>query len=137
MGLGFLAIGPGIVGLWALAAPRSFYNDFPMPSLAWVSELPRYSEHLVRDVGAFNLAFAILLTWAAVGLDRTVVRVALVGWLIFSIPHFIFHALNLERYDTTAATSQMITLGVGIVLPLILLASNARLERRPSRRFGV
>ena len=132
-GLLFLAVGPSVVAAWALAAPRSFFDDFPLPSLAWVGELPKYSEHLVRDVGAFNLAFAVLLLWAAASLDRTVVRVALVGWILFSIPHVIFHALNLERYDATAAWSQMIVLGVGLLLPFMLLSSNAKLEQRTRR----
>ena len=128
-----LAIGPAVVAVWALAAPRSFFDDFPFPSLSWVSQLPRYSEHLVRDVGAFNLAFAVLLIWAAVGLDKTVVRVALVGWAVSSIPHFIFHVLHLQRYDSTQAISQMVVLGIGIVLPLLLLSTNARIDRRTRR----
>lgn len=132
-GLWLLAIGPAMVGVWALAAPRSFFDDFPLPSLAWVSQLPRYSEHLVRDVGAFNLAFAVLLIWAAVGLDKTVVRVVLVGWIVFSIPHFVFHVLHLERYDSNQAISQMVVLGIGIVLPLLLLSANGRLDRRTRR----
>jgi hypothetical protein len=118
---------------WALAAPRSFFDDFPLPSLAWVSELPKYSEHLVRDVGAFNLAFAVLLLWAAGSLDRIVVRVSLVGWIVFSIPHVIFHALSLERYDSTAAWTQMIVLGIGLLLPFFLLSTNAKLEQRTRR----
>jgi len=132
-GLIFLAVGPAIVAVRALAAPRSFFDNFPLPSLAWVGELPKYSEHLVRDVGAFNLAFAVLLLWAASGLDRMVTRVALVGWIIFSIPHLVFHALHLERFDATAAWSQMIVLGIGVVLPMLLLSSNAKLERRSRR----
>ncbi|MDQ4095375.1 MAG: hypothetical protein M3174_04115 [Actinomycetota bacterium] len=119
--------------MWALVAPRSFFDDFPLPSLAWVSQLPRYSEHLVRDVGAFNLAFAVLLIWAAIGLEKNVVRAALVGWVVFSIPHFIFHLLHLDRYDSTQAISQMVVLGIGIVLPLLLLSTNARLDRRTRR----
>ena len=118
--------------MWALAAPRSFYEDFPGLGYAWVAELPRYSEHLVRDVGSLNLALAVLLLWAAGGLERNVVRAALIGWLVYSIPHFIFHVFHLERYADDNATSQMIALGIGIALPLLLLAANERLERRPS-----
>lgn len=132
-GLGILTVGPAVTGVWALAAPRSFFDDFPWPGLAWVSEFPRYSEHLVRDVGAFNLAFAVLLLWSAIGLDRTVVRVALVGWIVFAIPHFVFHVLHLDRYDSMQAIGQMTVLGLGVLLPLLLLSINARLDRRSRR----
>lgn len=127
-----MASAAGLVAVWALAAPRSFYKDFPGLGLTWVSELPRYSEHLVRDVGSLNLALAVLLLWAATGLERNVVRAALIGWLVYSIPHFVFHVFHLERYDSDNATSQMIALGIAIVLPLLLLTANERLERRPS-----
>ena len=48
------------VGAWALAAPRSFYDGFPMPGLlgAWVASDGPYNEHLVRDVGSLYLALA-------------------------------------------------------------------------------
>ena len=132
MGLLLLALGAGVVGVWALAAPRSFFDDFPGLGFNWVSELPRYSEHLVRDVGALNLALAVLLIWAAAGLERSVVRSALVGWLVYSIPHFVFHVFHLDRYNDDNATTQMVVLGIGIALPLLLLFANERLERKPS-----
>lgn len=121
--------------MWALVAPRSFFEDFPGLGFTWVAELPRYSQHLVRDIGALNLALAVLLLWGAIGLERAIVRAALVAWLLFSIPHFIFHALHLERYDSGDARSLMIALGLGLVLPLFLLAANERLERRSVRMF--
>ena len=42
-------------GLYALFAPVSFYEDFPL-GRGWVELLPAYSEHLVRDVGGLFLA---------------------------------------------------------------------------------
>ena len=134
VGLALVAIPAGVVGVWALAAPRSFFEDFPGLGVAWVAELPRYSEHLVRDIGALNLGLAVLLAWAALGLERGVVRAALVAWLVYSVPHFVFHATHLGRYEDDSATSQMIALGLGILLPLILLVANERVDRR-TRRF--
>ena len=118
--------------MWALLAPRSFFQDFPGLGFTWVSELPRYSEHLVRDVGSLNLALAVLLAWAAAGLERNIVRASLVGWLVYSIPHFLFHLFHLERYESDNATTQMVVLGIGLALPLLLLAANERLDRRPT-----
>ena len=53
------------VGLIAAFAPRTFYDDFPYLG-HWVDRLPPYNEHLVTDVGALYLAFALVLAWAAV-----------------------------------------------------------------------
>src|SRR3989304_4098891 len=36
-GLGLLAVAAAVVGAWALAAPRSFYDDFPGGGRSWVS----------------------------------------------------------------------------------------------------
>lgn len=62
-----------VVGVWALLAPRSFYEDFPAAGRGWVSSLP-FNEHLVRDVGALNLAFAVLLAYAATVLEGKTVH---------------------------------------------------------------
>ena len=35
-GLLVLAVSALAMGLWALLAPRSFYDDFPLPGRAWV-----------------------------------------------------------------------------------------------------
>ena len=61
-GLLFLAVTPLVGGLWALFAPRAFYEDFPLPGRNWVSTLGSYNEHLIRDYGALNLALAVLLS---------------------------------------------------------------------------
>jgi hypothetical protein len=65
-GLGILAVVQGVVGVWALLAPASFYARFPVSGHAWVAQLPPYNEHLVRDFGALNLALAVPLAAAAV-----------------------------------------------------------------------
>ncbi|MGH2754426.1 MAG: hypothetical protein ACRDLB_08320, partial [Actinomycetota bacterium] len=95
-GLVFLGLAAGLPGVWALFAPRSFYNDFPGASFAWVSLLPPYNEHLIRDVGAFYLGFSVLLLAAAVMMDTRVTRVALSAWLVAAVPHFIFHLTHLD-----------------------------------------
>ena len=131
-GLLFLAAGQGISGIWALAAPRSFYDDFPGAGLGWVVAIPKYSEHLVRDVGAFNLAFAFLFLWVAAGLDRTAVRGALLAWLVFAIPHLIFHLFHLDALSSSSRIIQIIALGITVLLPMVLLGSSQKLEQRRS-----
>jgi hypothetical protein len=120
-GLVFLALAAAIPGAWALFAAESFFTDFPGAGFAWVELLPPYNEHLVRDVGAFYLAFAVLLFSAAVIMDGRLTRVALGAWLVAAVPHFIFHLTHLDDFETTDAIVQSVALGVLVVVPLFLL----------------
>jgi hypothetical protein len=70
-----------LTGLWALSAPRSFYDDYPLAGRAWISTLGPYNEHLVRDVGAGLLALGMLVALAAFLLERRLVQVSLGVWL--------------------------------------------------------
>ncbi len=112
-------------GLYALLAPRSFYDDFPL-GRGWVEALPSYSEHLDRDVGGLFLATAVLLLAAAIWTDRLLVRVATASFLAFSVPHLIYHAFNLEPYDTADLIGNVIGLLVLVVPPAVVLAATFR-----------
>lgn len=46
----------GVVGTWAYALPREFYDHFPVVLGEWISLDGPYNEHLVRDHGAQYLA---------------------------------------------------------------------------------
>jgi hypothetical protein len=112
-------------GLYALFAPRSFYDDFPL-GRGWVSALPEYSEHLVRDVGSLFLATAVILIAAAVWLDRRLVSVALLSYLTFALPHFVYHAFNLEPYATGDAIANAVGLALMVLTPIGLLIAIRR-----------
>lgn len=119
-GLGALALLQAIDGVYALFAPRSFYDDFPL-GRGWVEALPAYSEHLVRDVGGLFLATAVFLGAAAYFLGRRLVAIALVSFLAFSLPHTIYHFFNLEPYGTGDALANAFGLAATVLLPLGLL----------------
>ena len=112
-------------GLYALAAPRSFYDDFPL-GRGWVAALPDYSEHLVRDVGGLFLATGILLLAAGVYLERRLVDVELISFISFSLPHTIFHLFNLEPYETADTVGNVLGLLATVVVPIVLLAMLVR-----------
>lgn len=114
-GLWFLTFAEVAVGLVATLAPRAFYDYVP-----WVDLMPRYSEHLMRDYGAMNLSLALVFVVAATTMERRVVRVALGAYLLFAIPHLIFHVTHLENFTTAAAVGQTTALIVA-VLPIALL----------------
>jgi hypothetical protein len=125
-GLIFLAVAQGLVGLVQLFAPRWFYEDFPLPAMPWVSLLPPYNEHLMRDVGALTLAYVLVLTAAAIWMERRLVQVALAANLVFTVPHFAFHITHLDHYPTGSAIGQTIALGLGVLIPATLLALTLR-----------
>jgi hypothetical protein len=125
LGLGALAAVQGFNGLYALFAPRSFYDDFPL-GRGWVAALPDYSEHLVRDVGGLFLATAIVLAAAAYYLGRRLVAIALISFLAFSLPHTIYHFFNLEPYDTADVLGNAVGLAATVLIPVCLLWLLAR-----------
>ena len=81
-GLALLAAVEGVLGLWTLLFPASFYDHVPTVDLT-----PPYSEHLLRDFGGATLGLAVVLTAAAIWLERRLVVVALLAYLSFSAPH--------------------------------------------------
>lgn len=111
------------VGILAAFAPRTFYDDFPYYVGHWVDRLPPYNEHLVTDVGALYLGFALVLAWAAATLARQLVLAACWSWILFSALHLAFHARHLERFGTGDAVQELVSLGVVIALPLLALWS--------------
>ncbi len=113
-------------GLYALLAPRSFYDDFPV-GRGWVEALPAYNEHLVRDVGGLFIATAVVLLAAARTLDRRLVMVACASFLCFSVPHSIYHLLNLGPYGTFDAVANVIALAATVLIPVWVLV----VARRP------
>lgn len=110
------------VALWALVAPRSFYDDFPGGGRSWISALGPYDEHLVRDAGSSFSALVVLLVLAAVFLELRLVQAALAAWLVFSVPHLAYHLTTTEAYSTADNVASLAGLALQVVLPAALLA---------------
>jgi hypothetical protein len=123
-----------LVGGWALIAPHSWYEDFPIASAHWISSLGAYQEHLVRDFGSLYLALGLLLLFAAVVLDRLLVAAVLGASLVFQVPHFIFHVSNTAPFSTASNVVNLAALGGGVVLTVILLGmvSRASAQTKPA-----
>lgn len=114
-GVGFLGVVETVVGLWTLLLPRSFYDFVP-----GVNVLP-FNEHLMKDYGAMNLALA-LITWVAfVRFDVLLARLALGAYLIFAVPHLIYHQTHLDGLTTGEALFNVIALWLAVLLPTLLL----------------
>lgn len=120
--LGLVAVGYVWVGGWALAAPRSFYDSFPGGGRAWVRVDGPFNEHLIRDVGALNLAVATVLVAAAWWGGTRLVRVASVAALVWGLPHFLYHLGHLDPLPSTGdRIANAVSLGLSVVAPAVVL----------------
>jgi hypothetical protein len=122
-----LSLGQGLPGAWALFAPRSFYDGFPVPGNGWVARFPPYNEHLVRDLGALSLGLTTVLVLAAVHPERRLVRAAAWGCLGFTVPHLVFHVAHLGRFGAADVVAQLISQVAPILISglVLLLSRNA------------
>ena len=127
-----LAVPSVQVGLWALLAPRSFYDDFPGGGRQWVAPDGPYNEHFIRDFGGLNLAIATVALVAAFRLSPAMVRTAAVAMLLYAGPHLTYHLFHLDVYETFDQVANVVTLSLAALGPLVLLGLAPRLgEERP------
>jgi hypothetical protein len=122
-GLALLGLVGLQVGVWATLSPRSFYDDFPGGGRAWVAADGPYNEHLVRDFGALNLALTAVIAVALVSGAPAVVRAAALAWLVYSVPHLVYHARHLDVYDTSDKILNMTALGGAVLLSAAVLVA--------------
>ena len=119
-GLVLLALTEVIEGVWQYFAPRSFYNDVPT-----VSADPPFNQHLMTDIGGLGLAMAVILGTAAVLMDRTLIRVALAAYIVYSVSHLLYHVTHLGGLSAggTAFLITGLTLLPAVALTLLILAT--------------
>ena len=127
-----LGVPQALIGLWALLGPQSFYDDFPAGTDGWVHVLGPFDEHLVTDVGSLFVALGLVLAFAAFSLRRGAVVAAAAGWLVFAVPHFLWHMFNLEPYATADALANTFTLGWTVLGGILVLVLALRQEPRPA-----
>jgi hypothetical protein len=122
--LGLLFATSLVIGLTALALPKTFYEDFPFLT-HWVNLLPPYNQHLITDVGGLYLGFAVLFAWAAATLERTLSRAVCAAWLLVASLHLIFHASHLDGFGAADAVGEIVTLALLLVPPSLVLWATA------------
>lgn len=102
------------VGAWAFADPRSFFER--------IATFPPYNEHLLHDIGAFEIGLGAVLLGAAVVRDSLVA--ALTGVGIGMAVHAAAHTIDAEL--GTSPGDPWIGWGVAAAL---LLAAGWRFAR--------
>jgi hypothetical protein len=134
LGLLVLGIPQTAAGLWALVAPRDWYDTFPGGGREWLPAFGPYNEHFAIDAGVGIFAAGVLALLAAGILERRVVQVAMIGYLAWSLPHAIWHLTALDALDTDDNVINVITLAITVVGPLALLLTANRLPDRTRAR---
>ena len=132
--LAILALVGVQVGLWAAFAPQSFYDDFPGSGRVWVAVDGPYNEHLVRDVGSLNLALAVVAIVAFVTLSRAAVIAAGGAWLVYGLPHLVYHLRHLAPFDGDDVVSIPVSLSLAVVGGVLLLLPPRERERERDRQ---
>ena len=134
VGLIYLCVTIGLVAAMILIAPRDFYDNFPAGPSAWVSVLPPYNEHLIRDFGSAGLGLAVLAGIAAAWMDRRLVQAAAISLFVGSLPHAIYHGTTFESYSTGDNIVSFGGLVLQSLLPLAILylATGPRQDPAPA-----
>ena len=118
------------IGGWAEVAPRSFYLSFPGFGRNWIAPLGPYNEHLLRDLGGLNLGLAAAAVVAAVALTRSAAICAAAAWLVYSVPHLVFHAFHTEPFTGIDNAATLASLAAPVVAPLAATVLVWRASRR-------
>ena len=126
VGLLYEAVSAALVGLWALPAPRSFFDDFPGLSMNWAAAAGPYNEHFIRDVGALYMGFVILFVWAAMRPAQLATPVA-ATWAVVQVPHLVFHLAHDENLTSAEWASQAVGLAIVLAVAVALAVAGRRL----------
>jgi|SRR5215216_2175496 heme A synthase len=132
--LALLAGSALLVGVWAQFFPRGFYTSFPSVGGRWIAVDGPYNEHLVRDVGGLNFALAVVTIVALMHRTAVLVRTAALAWLVYSVPHFVYHSAHLDLYDDPDIVLMIVSLAMAAVLPAWLFLDADRLTAASAPR---
>ena len=94
VGLCVLALTELVPGIWGVVDPAGFFRRFPAFGRHWVAVEPPYNHHLTIDAASGFLAIGVLLAVSAWWGGRPVRRIALVTYLVGSVPHAAYHLLH-------------------------------------------
>lgn len=104
-GTGAVAFLPA--GLWAMVAPRSFFEQ--------VAEFHPYNQHLLQDIGAFQLGLGAVLLLVALRPRIDALTAALLGTGVGGTAHAVSHVLGHDLGGKPWSDIPMFT-AIGLIL---------------------
>jgi alkylhydroperoxidase family enzyme len=114
------------IGLWALISPSGWYDNFPGAGNHWLPLYGSFDEHLATDVGSTFVALGLALILAAIWLDRRAVQLALIAYLAYALPHFVYHLGADSALTSGDRIANGIAIGLAVVTALLLLGLTMR-----------
>lgn len=130
-----------LIGAWALAAPKGWFDSFPGIDPRFVAAEPPYNQHLASDVGAAFLAAGVVLVVAAVIANRAALYVALSGLVAFTLPHVVYHAAHpADALSDAANVMNVLLLSSGLLWAAVLswaVRGEGRQTTRASRNAAI
>lgn len=132
IGLLYQAASAALVGLWALPAPKSFYDTFPGGGLNWANVAGPYNEHYIRDVGALYVGFLVLFVWAAARPTAALVTAVAAAWAVVQAPHLVYHL----AHDEGLTRSEWLMQGTALAGVFVVAVALALAGRRLSAPTG-
>lgn len=118
-----------VTGIWAVVAPRNWFETFPGFGEPLVAAEPPFNAHLATDAGAGFLAVAVTLLVAVALGDRLVMLVAAAALFAHAAPHFAFHIMNPADYvEASTNVTSLTGLVVAAIIPVVLLITIRKTE---------
>lgn len=116
-----LAVPNLATGVWAILSPQGWFDDFPGFGARLVAAEPPFNEHLATDAGAGLFAAGVVLLVAAWMATSSAVRLGLIGFGAFAVPHALWHTANpsdlLSGAENLMSTgSLLVSVGAAVVL---------------------
>jgi hypothetical protein len=81
-----------------------------------------------------NLALAAVLLVALVVGSRLLVRTAAVAYLLWAVPHALYHLFNMQVLSSSDQIANGVSLAFSVVLPIAILILAQRTRRASSSR---
>jgi hypothetical protein len=121
IGLVLLGLPQLAIGVWAIASPHGWFTNFPGDGQHWLPAYGAFDSHLAFDVGAGFVAIGTFMLLAAAWLERRLVQTALLAYLAYAAPHYVFHLVNDHDLATGAHLANDLVIGASVIAALALL----------------
>jgi hypothetical protein len=135
VGLVLLAVPALYTGIWAVMDPHGWFASYPGFGHHWTAAYGTFNQHLATDTGAGFIAIGVPVLYAAIRMTKPLIRMALVVYLAFSIPHLIFHLV--DHGPSLAGLDKALSLGLligAVAVPAVVLVMTTRMR---TRRYGL
>jgi len=117
-----------LYGTRAVLWPRGYFDDFPGLGVRWVVGDGPYNEHLMRDYGALNLALGVFTLCAAIWLTRELAIAASLAWIVYAVPHVVYHVANRDPYGVADQVGIVGGLLLQPLVAVVVLVASQRVD---------